>query len=345
MKQQLIFIGPFPEPTHGQAIATEQLWHTLLSDGRKIYRVDTNGTMVQRILRHVRAIIVLLIAPPECRIYISVNANFGIYLTGLLCFAARLRGLPIALHHHTRSQLRRNSHGLRWLLTCTSNNTVHICLCSIMSELLKASADRPVQCINYSNVSLVDKALLEIPLSCSEIPLGRVVGHLSNLSMEKGLGEVLDTFRSLKAEGLADRLLIAGPATGAKEKAHLIEAEKEFGTSFKWVGPVSGEKKVNFFSEIDLFLFPSRYKNESQPLVNLEALAAGVPVVGTRLCCMESDLFGPSAHTVALERNFSDATVEFAQRLGPLSARDARNHFLLLKSLNEGEHKNLLAYL
>ena len=58
-------------------------------------------------------------------------------------------------------------------------------------------------------------------------------------------------------------------------------------------------------SSLDLFLFPSRYDNEAEPLVVLEAQAACVPVVSTDRGCIRSMA---SARDIVIEEigSFSD---------------------------------------
>jgi glycosyltransferase involved in cell wall biosynthesis len=47
---------------------------------------------------------------------------------------------------------------------------------------------------------------------------------------------------------------------------------------------------MEFLAQVDVFLFPSRYRHEAQPLVILEAQAAGARVVATNVGCVSSML-------------------------------------------------------
>lgn len=67
------------------------------------------------------------------------------------------------------------------------------------------------------------------------------------------------------------------------------------------LGPVSAASKQDFFDGIDVFLFPSRYRNETEPLVVLEAMAQGVPVVASALGCIPEML--PHGFAFALSGN------------------------------------------
>lgn len=46
-------------------------------------------------------------------------------------------------------------------------------------------------------------------------------------------------------------------------------------------GPVKGDKKFKIFSDADIFVFPTYYRNEGHPWVTVEAMAAGLPVIST----------------------------------------------------------------
>jgi glycosyltransferase involved in cell wall biosynthesis len=115
-----------------------------------------------------------------------------------------------------------------------------------------------------------------------------VLGHLSNLSsnlsIEKGLAEVMHVARSARQSGLASKVVLAGPATGAPEQALVAEASSNKDVDYR--GPVYGDRKEAFFDEIDVFLFPSRYRNELSPLVVWESLLRGIPVIAYEVGCL-----------------------------------------------------------
>jgi glycosyltransferase involved in cell wall biosynthesis len=46
-----------------------------------------------------------------------------------------------------------------------------------------------------------------------------------------------------------------------------------------YVGPIYGDAKDTFFSDLDVFIFPTGYFNEAQPIVLYEAVAAGALVI------------------------------------------------------------------
>ena len=116
-------------------------------------------------------------------------------------------------------------------------------------------------------------------------PEAMVIGTLSNLTIEKGVGEVIDTFAELIRRGLNVRLVLAGPAASKEAGTRIRDAVARFGDRMDVRGPVYGDDKERFLSEIDLFLFPTRYRNESWGIVLNEALMAGVPVCTYRRGC------------------------------------------------------------
>jgi glycosyltransferase involved in cell wall biosynthesis len=78
-------------------------------------------------------------------------------------------------------------------------------------------------------------------------------------------------------------------------------------TDVAWLGAVHGARRTAFYESIDLLVFPTVYVHESEPLVILEALAHGVPVVTTRRGCIASALADGAAVQALEEARFVDA--------------------------------------
>ena len=84
------------------------------------------------------------------------------------------------------------------------------------------------------------------------------LGFLSNLSIEKGLDLVLDTFRVLQERGRNVRLCLAGPANTDEAERLVDDALKKYGGRVTHVGAVYGDRKVEFYASIDAFVFPTK---------------------------------------------------------------------------------------
>jgi glycosyltransferase involved in cell wall biosynthesis len=49
----------------------------------------------------------------------------------------------------------------------------------------------------------------------------------------------------------------------------------------RFVGVVTGQEKARLFAGADLFVYPTYFRLEGQPVVILEAMASGLPVIST----------------------------------------------------------------
>lgn len=105
-----------------------------------------------------------------------------------------------------------------------------------------------------------------------------VIGTLGRLHVNKGLDIMIRALAALKSRGVAVQLRIAGdgPVKGELERlaASLgVAGDVDF---CGWVNPAA-----DYLEGLDLFVLPSRV--EPFGLVVTEAMAAGVPVVATRI--------------------------------------------------------------
>jgi glycosyltransferase involved in cell wall biosynthesis len=113
---------------------------------------------------------------------------------------------------------------------------------------------------------------------------------LAHCTREKGLfaaaEAVLHVNRRIAARCLPMKLKLttAGNFVTADEQAEFDRLRKnpEFAEAIEHLGFVSGAQKERLLRTCDLFLFPTRYLGENQPVNLIEAMAFGLPIITTR---------------------------------------------------------------
>jgi glycosyltransferase involved in cell wall biosynthesis len=131
------------------------------------------------------------------------------------------------------------------------------------------------------------------------------IGFLSNITKEKGIVEFFEVLSRLKRRGVQYRAVIAGPL--ATETRPMFEDLLGAASDVEYVGPVYGEQKERFYHQLDIFLFPTKYRNEAEPLVVYEALRCAVHVMACDRGAI-AELLGNGAGMVFAE----DAIVDSA---------------------------------
>lgn len=116
----------------------------------------------------------------------------------------------------------------------------------------------------------------------------RVLLYLGRLGDEKNVELVLHTFAELKRRGEPNlRFVIAGGGPDVYlRKIHQLAAALGLENDILWTGFIRGQEWADCYDAADLVLFPS--VTETQGLVVVEALAAGVPLVSV-------DALGPGS--------------------------------------------------
>ncbi|WP_213769888.1 glycosyltransferase family 4 protein [Bradyrhizobium sp. dw_78] len=283
--RNIVAILALPPPTHGQAVVNQAMVDALAAAGASLRVVNTSpGALRKGLSYHARRMSLhLLKAVPALLgargglVYSVVEPGAGMAYNFLILLLARLRGLRIVLHHHSALYTRTFDPRFDWLSRIAGRDALHVALDEFMARDLKANYPSLAHITVALNASYVDDPARE---ERSERPL--TCGFMSNLSREKGLDTFLDCLRSARKAGLDLRAILAGPAASREAEKMVADAQAEFGDGLTVLGPVSGTSKQEFFRSIDVFLFPSRYRVEGQPLVILEAMSYGVPVVASR---------------------------------------------------------------
>ncbi|MCP3979803.1 MAG: glycosyltransferase family 4 protein [bacterium] len=291
--RRVLVIGPMPPPVHGMSAVTAEVadrltrrFDTLVADtspGSLVRGMRYHARKCRRVLRAAR----IMSRAGGGSVYLPCDARWGLLYTTLLTGLARLLGRTVFLHHHSFAYINDNDARMRVMTRAAGPTLQHVFLCPCMARRFSELYGAETRSHVLSNAAFYDAGAAE-PRTTNA---GLRVGHLSNLCSDKGLDIVLDTFRELAQRHPDARLVLAGPADSGADRARIEDAREEFGERLDYRGPVYAADKQRFYRDIDVFVFPTRYFNEAQPLVLLEALSVGIPVVSYSRGCI-ADIVG-----------------------------------------------------
>ena len=112
-----------------------------------------------------------------------------------------------------------------------------------------------------------------------EIP---AVLYLSNLMRTKGLLDLIDALTILHKKGIKFTAnIVGGPVDISHEFLNDYIAQKAITKSVNVLGPLYGPEKQRILANSDVLVFPTYYSKECFPIVILEAMQAGLPVLST----------------------------------------------------------------
>lgn len=295
--EKLLVLGPFPPPVHGFSTATQKLADFAQVGGIAVTRHDLASKARNPVFRLAGNLWLAIIGCGVIlrfamnggrRVSIGVNGNFGLIFTLMLVMTGRLSRREMTLHHHTYGYIREKTGLMQAIAAVGGTAATHVFLSSGMAESFKAVYGQ-IRSSVVSNAYMIASPPRAEALVSRDRPLR--LGHLSNLGREKGLYRFIDLCRELAKVGLPFEAQLAGPVSLAEDRA-AIEAAMQDIPGFSYSGPLYGADKDAFFAGLDLFVFPTEYRFEAQPIVLYEAMAQGVPVLSVDRGCIREQADG-----------------------------------------------------
>jgi glycosyltransferase involved in cell wall biosynthesis len=165
-------------------------------------------------------------------------------------------------------------------------------------------------------------------------PITVNVLFLAHCTREKGLFAAMDGVlaanRLLAARRLPMqlKLIAAGNFVTADEQAVFAGLLKNPAVAavIEPAGFVSGERKSALYRAADLFLFPTHYLGENQPVNLIEAMAFGLPIVTTRWRSLP-EMLPPNYPGLVAGQDADEIAVAILNVLAVKSGELARAHF------------------
>lgn len=309
----VLMVASFPPPVSGMPVVNQHM-HETLQGKCKIITIDTAPDTERpivhylgRLLAWVRALLTVgkLRASGTKVYYASVDDGWGMFLNIWVALLAQILGYRLFLHHHSYRYIVKKSRLMSFLVWAAGPEATHIFLCSCMNyemRQLYVAINNSTVCAN--KVDCPSQSERPDEKSSSEL----VIGMLSNLTFEKGVDTFLALLQDLRKEGLAVRGVLAGPISSTSVLETVESASQSLGGALEWRGAVFGSSKEQFFQDIDVFIFPTRYKTESFGLVLLEALIRGRPVIAPARGCITLFSSLNSAFIVEQEAVFTETS-------------------------------------
>ena len=283
----------YPPPVHGAAMVGQYIRESKLVNAEFTNRyinlstsksVDEIGqTGVKKWVRYFEIILRTLenlwFFRPNL-VYITLTAKgIGFYKDALLVFVAKLHRKKVIIHFHNKGVRSRQEYTVDNLLyKWVFNNTKVILLApELYQDVQKYVAKEQVYYCSNGIPEINVKKDVQLILS-SEV----VLLFLSNLIISKGVLVLLDACKVLKEQNMKFKCHFVGGAGDLSEVdfEHKIK-ELELGSHVFYLGKKYGDDKIEIFNDASIFVLPTFYENECFPLVLLEAMQFGLPLVST----------------------------------------------------------------
>jgi glycosyltransferase involved in cell wall biosynthesis len=220
-----------------------------------------------------------------CFYFISIKPP-SFYIDTFFLFVLRLLGTNTVLYVHGKGFLQHyeRSFTIRWLLK--SSIFYKLIGAIVLGEKLKKDID----------FFIPNERLFVLPNCISDIGSkfsrwdnmkkrnGKIrILYLSNLVPDKGPIEFLKMARMVADKGKPVKFVLAGSvkSTSFYQDIMRLISDLKLTNDVEIVGAVYGAEKDKIFHDSDIFVFPTYYDLEAFPLVNLEAMRAGLPIVSS----------------------------------------------------------------
>lgn len=310
----VIMIGAFPPPVHGMAIVNATTRERLTQVGAQVVTLNTAApdlrrswaARLRRLPRIVVALCILSFRHGESEtLYMSMSGGLGQLYDVLFLAVGLARRKRIFVHHHSFAYLDER-HSLTSIFTRLGGRRVtHVVLSNAMDKRLRSLYPGVAHTIIVSNAAILESG--RAPERRLRSKVG-VVGFIGNICAEKGIFEFLEVAEESRRLGMNIQFKVAGPfqdaATERDVQSRLLGIE-----CVEYVGPKYDRDKREFFRNVDVLLFPTKYQNEAEPVTIYESLQAGAPVIAYGRGSIPEMLLGGAGLAVKPHEKYAEAAI------------------------------------
>lgn len=325
MSSKVLFVVPLPPPIHGSAVVSQ-----FVKDSALLHESFDCDFVNLSTSRRMDEIGKKTLAKPF-RFFASFCRTFGKLLTHRysFCYLAItchgvgfLKDMPfvllcklfrrkVVIHQHNKGMAQDvNRWPYRWLLPLVYKNAKVILLSWRLYPDIEKVVPRENVVVCPNGIPTVDYEYRE---RNNAVP--RLL-FLSNLIVNKGVLVLLDALKIMHDNGTPFFCDFVGGETCeiTTERFSKELKMRNLDKVSKYHGRKVDTEKEAFFNQSDLFVFPTFYENECFPLVLLEAMQYGLPIVTTNEGGI-SDIVEDGVNGLIAERQNPQSLADCIERL------------------------------
>ena len=293
LRKKILCILHYPPPVHGAAMVGKHIKesevinssfdcdYVNLSTSSNVAEIGKNGwSKWKRFFEIFQEVYKIIKNKKPDLVYLTLTATgLGFFKDALVVLLIKAFSLKFVYHFHNKG-VSINQH--KWIYNLFyklvfKQSWVILLAPQLYRDIEKyVPHDKVIYCPNgipeQSITEVYEKPILETPQ----------ILFLSNLIESKGVYVLLGACKILNAKHIAFRcIFVGGEGDITEEEFQHKVAESGLQDSVNYLGKKFGADKEQIYSESDIFALPSYYYKECFPLVLLEAMQHGLPIVST----------------------------------------------------------------
>ena len=294
MNKKILCILQLPPPSHGASMMNSYLIKSKIINQNFILDVidlqfskslqQIERFSLLKVFKSFRYIIIILKKMVQFKpdlVYFTLSPKgYAFYRDAFYIFLLKAFKAKIVLHLHVKGieKCIQNNFLKKYIYRLVFKKTNVICLSKILSsDIQNVFTPTPYIVPNgipeKSGINEVNK---------EEKKTVPQILYLSNYFQSKGILILLKALTVIKERGdIFSARLVGASGDLSVETIEKIINDSNLTSLVKAVGPLYNEDKIKEFQNADIFVFPTFFNNEAFPLVILEALQFGLPIITT----------------------------------------------------------------